>query len=125
MIYIEIFQEMYNGIGLPTARGSGTNGYVQRNLAHVRKTRQFKPDLVSQPDPEINRPPNIDIIAHQRKRKIEAKCYQLRKELELENWSKAEIDRKVDRYRERKLQELDQELDKEKVRRKEIEKRLK
>nr|6QDV_R Chain R, Serine/arginine repetitive matrix protein 2 [Homo sapiens] len=26
---------MYNGIGLPTPRGSGTNGYVQRNLSLV------------------------------------------------------------------------------------------
>ena len=27
--------DMYNGIGLQTARGSGTNGYVQRNLSSV------------------------------------------------------------------------------------------
>lgn len=26
---------MYNGIGLQTARGSGTSGYIQRNLSHV------------------------------------------------------------------------------------------
>lgn len=26
---------MYNGIGLQTARGSGTNGYVQTNLANL------------------------------------------------------------------------------------------
>lgn len=35
---------MYNGIGLQTARGSGTNGHVTRNLSHVRakdqKTRE-------------------------------------------------------------------------------------
>ena len=31
---------MYNGIGLRTVRGSGTNGYVQRNLSHVRPERQ-------------------------------------------------------------------------------------
>jgi serine/arginine repetitive matrix protein 2 len=28
---------MYNGIGLATARGSGTNGYVQKNLAYRRE----------------------------------------------------------------------------------------
>ena len=28
---------MYNGIGLTTQRGSGTNGYVQRNLSFVRE----------------------------------------------------------------------------------------
>ena len=27
---------MYNGIGLQTARGSGTNGYVQRNMSALR-----------------------------------------------------------------------------------------
>ena len=27
---------MYNGIGLRTVRGSGTNGYVQTNRAHVK-----------------------------------------------------------------------------------------
>lgn len=26
----------YNGVGLTTVRGSGTNGYVQRNFAAVR-----------------------------------------------------------------------------------------
>lgn len=31
---------MYNGIGLNTARGSGTNGYVQRNLSMVRQVRE-------------------------------------------------------------------------------------
>ena len=30
---------MYNGIGLSTVRGSGTNGYVQRNTAHISKGR--------------------------------------------------------------------------------------
>jgi hypothetical protein len=45
---------MYNGIGLTTPRGSGTNGYVQRNLSfvHNRTQRQeyARPDLV-QPAP--------------------------------------------------------------------------
>ena len=30
---------MYNGIGLTTQRGSGTNGYVQRNLSFVREKK--------------------------------------------------------------------------------------
>ena len=33
------FQKMYNGVGLQTARGSGTNGYVQTNMAFIRKSR--------------------------------------------------------------------------------------
>ena len=35
----ESFQKMYNGVGLQTARGSGTNGYVQTNMAFIRKSR--------------------------------------------------------------------------------------
>jgi serine/arginine repetitive matrix protein 2 len=31
---------MYNGIGLSTAKGLGTNGYVQRNWAFLPKTKQ-------------------------------------------------------------------------------------
>lgn len=34
---------MYNGVGVQTARGTGTNGYVQRNLAHIDCARQPKP----------------------------------------------------------------------------------
>ena len=30
---------MYNGIGLATVRGSGTNGYVQKNMAFVSAHR--------------------------------------------------------------------------------------
>jgi len=31
---------MYNGIGLTTARGSGTSGYVQKNLSHIKPYAQ-------------------------------------------------------------------------------------
>ena len=31
----------YNNIGLATARGSGTNGYVQRNFAALRPQRDM------------------------------------------------------------------------------------
>jgi len=33
---------MYNGIGLQTARGSGTSGYVQKNLSIGNKKIQSK-----------------------------------------------------------------------------------
>ena len=26
---------MYNGVGLQTARGSGTSGYITKNLSHL------------------------------------------------------------------------------------------
>jgi serine/arginine repetitive matrix protein 2 len=38
---------MYNGIGLTTARGSGTSGYVQKNLSAVSKQKR-KPDSHAQ-----------------------------------------------------------------------------
>lgn len=102
---------MYNGIGLPTPRGSGTNGYVQRNLAHVRKTRRMKPDIVSKPDPDIERKPNQNIILHQKKREIEAKCLMLKSELEDEGWREEQIEREVNEYRKRKLHELTEQKD--------------
>lgn len=33
---------MYNGIGLQTARGSGTSGYIQKNLSYNVKKLQSK-----------------------------------------------------------------------------------
>lgn len=30
---------MYNGIGLATPRGSGTSGYIQKNLSHIKNKK--------------------------------------------------------------------------------------
>lgn len=51
---------MYNGIGLQTARGSGTNGYVQSNLSHLMQAR-------------VSIPGKILIFAGDFQRKIEIK----------------------------------------------------
>lgn len=79
---------MYNGIGLTTPRGSGTNGYVQRNLSCVRakrnrddhgpKDEKDRERLESQ----LNRQPNADILEHQRKRQLEVKCAELQDMME-------------------------------------------
>lgn len=64
---------MYNGIGLQTPRGSGTNGHVQRNWAVVRKTKD-KVDYKSDDKLDsINKQPNKEILDHVRKRKVELK----------------------------------------------------
>lgn len=73
---------MYNGIGLQTPRGSGTNGYVSRNLSAIRKQKP-KIDYQSEEgikrlDDILNRPPNQEILDHERKRKIEVKCLEMR-----------------------------------------------
>lgn len=77
---------MYNGIGLATPRGSGTNGHVQRNWALVKpQTRQkeykTEEDLAAL-DAATNRQPNKEILDHERKRKIELKCAEFAEILE-------------------------------------------
>ena len=47
---------MYNGVGLATARGSGTNGYIQRNLSLVRKAKKVELGQVEYKAPEIRKP---------------------------------------------------------------------
>lgn len=77
---------MYNGIGLATARGSGTNGYVQRNWAAIKKVKDqttFKTDEeLAKIDSAANRQPNQELLDHDRKRKVELKCIELEQSLE-------------------------------------------
>lgn len=95
---------MYNGIGLTTPRGSGTNGHVQRNWAFVRPGKKDNSNYRSEEDIKkldatLNRPPNKDILDHNRKRKIEVKCLEFEEILEKQGLSSVEIDAKVDSYR--------------------------
>ena len=72
---------MYNGIGLETARGSGTNGFVTRNLAFIKnkKTRiEYKgEDDLKRLDRELNRQPDQGILEHEKKRQVELKCLEM------------------------------------------------
>ena len=77
---------MYNGIGLSTVRGSGTNGYVQRNLAHVSHLKErvnyhMEGDMTAG-ERMISRKPNKEILEHERKRRVEVKCAELRDDME-------------------------------------------
>lgn len=67
---------MYNGIGLQTPRGSGTNGHVQRNWAIVRKNKD-KVTYKTEEKIDQLKQPNKDILDHVRKRKVEVKCAEL------------------------------------------------
>jgi len=69
---------MYNGIGLQTPRGSGTNGYIQRNLGFARPIK--KKDLRFDPAEDEKRrakvamarqQPDAELIEHNRRRAIE------------------------------------------------------
>jgi serine/arginine repetitive matrix protein 2 len=74
---------MYNGIGLKTPRGSGTNGYVTRNLSFAKQKHKFKEYDYSKETPaSVTRKPNDDILLHKSKREIEVECLQLRERLE-------------------------------------------
>lgn len=107
-------QKMYNGVGLQTARGSGTNGYVQTNMAFIRKSRLetkvkndedirvsenvFSKDAVlkitsQKMEAMLNKKPNQEILAHQAKRKVEVKVLELREAMEEDgNYDEEEIE---------------------------------
>ncbi|XP_049544322.1 serine/arginine repetitive matrix protein 2 isoform X6 [Anopheles darlingi] len=95
---------MYNGIGLTTPRGSGTNGHVQRNVAFVRPGKKDNinyrtEDDLAKLDSQSNRQPNQGILDHERKRKIEVKCAELEEVLESQGLSQDEVRAKVELYR--------------------------
>ena len=78
---------MSSNVGLSTPRGSGTSGYVQRNLAHLKPRDQGKPystDFESMKHRQ--RQPDKDILEHDRKREVEVKVFELRDKLEDEGY---------------------------------------
>ena len=104
---------MYNGVGLTTVRGSGTNGYVQKNMAHVSRKRNA--DAKGYSDRDKNdasrmlkdpRKADEDIMEHNRKRAVESKCYALQDSLEEEGLPADEVERKVSALRESLLAKL-------------------
>ncbi|WFD17975.1 RNA-splicing factor [Malassezia caprae] len=89
---------MYNGIGLQTARGSGTNGYVQKNLSHLRP----RDPLPGRNEPEAKPrtvAPDVAILDHERRRKIELQCLELQDELEERGLPDDEVRARVDSLR--------------------------
>uniref|UniRef100_A0A915PK14 CWF21 domain-containing protein n=1 Tax=Setaria digitata TaxID=48799 RepID=A0A915PK14_9BILA len=94
---------MYNGIGLQTARGSGTNGYVQANLANLllsKKRVAYNSEVdIKRAKAEIDRQPNKELLEHNRKRHIELKCADFEMLMENKGFDEAEIQKKVNEYR--------------------------
>lgn len=69
---------MYNGVGVKTARGTGTNGYVQKNFAALPSSKQKthyekQQELAAKVKPLSQLGPDKDILEHDRKRQIEAR----------------------------------------------------
>lgn len=79
---------MSSNVGLSTPRGSGTSGYVQRNLSNLKPRDSFAPypkdfDLRQ----HRQRQPDKDILNHDRLREIEVKVFDLRDKLEDEGYA--------------------------------------
>lgn len=110
-----------NGIGLQTARGSGTTGHIQKNVAsnkdhasikddksgHFRR-RQLSNDRKLKYDKHISTRNNRDeakqeIRSHDLKRDVEVKCMELRDALEDESEEELTIEKKVNELRDKLL----------------------
>ncbi|KAJ1375333.1 mRNA splicing factor Cwf21 domain, partial [Sesbania bispinosa] len=96
--------DMYNGIGLQTPRGSGTNGYIQSNKFFVKpkvskvseNTKGFEAD---QGTAGVTRKPNKEILEHDRKRQIQLKLVILEDKLIDQGYTDSEIAEKLEEAR--------------------------
>ena len=102
---------MSSNVGLTTPRGSGTSGYVQRNLSLLkpRDNNNYSPypgrvgtSSSSSSDTIGHRPrkPDQQILNHDRLREIEVKVFDLRDKLEDEEVEEEEIERRCGELRE-------------------------
>ena len=100
---------MSSNVGLSTPRGSGTSGYVQRNLSLLkpRDTGYGAPYPPTDRDRALprQRQPDKEILDHDRKREIEVKVFDLRDKLDDEEVDEEEIEKQCDELRERLLKE--------------------
>lgn len=118
----------YNGIGLPTPRGTGTSGHIQKNSSSInpstqtsrgvysrrqdRQTRERERDVRFHRSNYAERKVDQDILAHERKRAIEVECLTLRDELEdKEGITPDEIERRVEELRNRLKTKMQEEED--------------
>jgi len=102
---------MYNGIGLDTVRGTGTNGYVQANRANVIFSKQkiaYNSEAdIKRAEAEINRKPNHDLLMHAKKRQVEMKCIEFEELMESQGYAETEIAEKVNEYRDLLLSQVE------------------
>lgn len=113
----------YNGIGLPTPRGTGTSGHIQRNMSAVNPSTQSQRGVYNWRQEQSNQSANREsrfhranyverkvdegILEHERKRAIEVECMALRDELEDGNDQEGEGNGKIGELEiERKVSEL-------------------
>jgi len=101
---------MSSNVGLSTPRGSGTSGYVQRNLSLLkpRDTGVGVPySLDSSARPPKSRRADPDILNHDRLREIEVKVLELRDQLEDEGLDEDKIEEECGQLRKRLTAEME------------------
>lgn len=106
---------MYNGIGIMTPKGSGTNGYVQRNLANIPRQRlDFKAALgqsfksMTGDSAMKVRKANHELLLHEQKRKVENELIKLEDELRDAGMPEEEILTNIDRERKHMLKAVEE-----------------
>ncbi|KAL2145142.1 hypothetical protein VTI28DRAFT_7892 [Corynascus sepedonium] len=111
---------MSDNVGLATPRGSGTSGYVQRNLAHMKPRDMAAPYPPRGSDangigggPRHNKPrqPDKGLLEHDRKREVEVKVFELRDKLEEEGVEEDEIESRCDELRKKLLADMEKSQD--------------
>ena len=105
---------MYNGIGLSTARGSGTNGYVSKNLAQLKASSLLrKASLYTDlPTTNILKSTSEEMLLHNKKRKVELAVLEYQDTLEAQHLSEEELAQRLAAYRARVIQEMAREEEK-------------
>ncbi|KAI9885479.1 MAG: RNA-splicing factor [Watsoniomyces obsoletus] len=99
---------MSSNVGLSTPRGSGTSGYVQRNLSYLKprdddRHRNGPPKDFDAPK-HRPRQPDKEILEHDRRREVEVKVFELQDKLEDEGVDEEEIERQTSALREMLLE---------------------
>ncbi|KAK0710988.1 cwf21 domain-containing protein [Lasiosphaeris hirsuta] len=99
---------MSDNVGLSTPRGSGTSGYVQRNLAQMRPRDMGAPYAPRDVDNLRHKPrmPDQGLLEHDRKREVEVKVFELRDKLEDEGVDEDEIEDQCSALRTKLLAEM-------------------
>ena len=99
----------YNGIGLATVRGSGTNGYVQKNWSHVNRKSHVdyrnEQKAAEKKGAPKQRKPDAGILEHERKRKVEVRLAEFEDAMEEQGYTEDEIKREVAAMRKKLLTE--------------------
>jgi len=105
---------MYNGIGIMTPKGSGTNGYVQRNLSFLPRQRLDFKAQIGQSFKSMTgegaikvRKANVELLLHEQKRKVENELIKLEDELTEAGMPEAEVQAAIERERKHMLKAVE------------------